>query len=263
MAYDSLRHRSVVFGGADYGPGRPNTNWADTWELQEPVVPDGDGDSVADCVDNCPTVSNPDQADSDHDGSGDACDNTAPQVLAWMSERTHGGGGGDLAITLTASGIPKSEPRRDGIKKILVNFDSAVQAADGSLDTSDVTISDSLGGSYTPTTVSLLNGGLTLSINFNPGLPDQKRYTFELAGKFKAAGVPYPLLTGDTNCEVRGLVGDMNSSGNINLIDVGAVKAKAGAVVSASTCMYDLNCDGNINLIDVGLAKSKYGNTVP
>jgi hypothetical protein len=34
---------------------------------------DADGDGVPDCVDNCPTVANADQADSDGDGTGDAC----------------------------------------------------------------------------------------------------------------------------------------------------------------------------------------------
>jgi hypothetical protein len=34
---------------------------------------DTDGDGVADCVDNCPTQPNADQADSNHDGTGDAC----------------------------------------------------------------------------------------------------------------------------------------------------------------------------------------------
>ncbi|NIQ19451.1 MAG: hypothetical protein GTN95_04450 [Gammaproteobacteria bacterium] len=35
---------------------------------------DGDGDRVPDVLDNCPEVANPDQADNDGDGQGDACD---------------------------------------------------------------------------------------------------------------------------------------------------------------------------------------------
>jgi hypothetical protein len=36
--------------------------------------PDTDHDGVPDAIDNCPTVFNPDQADSNHDGIGDACE---------------------------------------------------------------------------------------------------------------------------------------------------------------------------------------------
>ena len=35
---------------------------------------DSDGDGVPDCVDNCPTVANPDQADSDGNGKGNVCE---------------------------------------------------------------------------------------------------------------------------------------------------------------------------------------------
>jgi hypothetical protein len=37
-------------------------------------LPDRDGDGHEDDVDNCPAVANPDQRDSDQDGTGDACD---------------------------------------------------------------------------------------------------------------------------------------------------------------------------------------------
>jgi hypothetical protein len=35
---------------------------------------DKDGDGIEGAIDNCPGVANPDQADADHDGLGDACD---------------------------------------------------------------------------------------------------------------------------------------------------------------------------------------------
>lgn len=41
---------------------------------EESVPPDSDGDGFPDDNDNCPAVANPDQADNDGDGIGDACD---------------------------------------------------------------------------------------------------------------------------------------------------------------------------------------------
>lgn len=42
--------------------------------LQELGYPDSDGDGITDSRDNCPTISNRDQADSDCDAAGDVCD---------------------------------------------------------------------------------------------------------------------------------------------------------------------------------------------
>ncbi len=45
-----------------------------------PLNSDLDGDGVGDATDNCPAVSNPDQADGDQDGIGDMCDNCIDTV---------------------------------------------------------------------------------------------------------------------------------------------------------------------------------------
>ncbi|HKH21450.1 MAG TPA: thrombospondin type 3 repeat-containing protein, partial [Gammaproteobacteria bacterium] len=40
-----------------------------------------DNDGVADQTDNCPRVANPDQADTDRDGIGDACNTSTRRLL--------------------------------------------------------------------------------------------------------------------------------------------------------------------------------------
>ncbi len=50
-----------------------------------PALIDSDGDGIPNDIDNCPTVFNPDQADTDQDGRGNACDDdddndTVPDV---------------------------------------------------------------------------------------------------------------------------------------------------------------------------------------
>ena len=49
------------------------------------AVADTDGDGIADPLDNCPSVPNPDQVDSDRDGVGDACDLETATTTTTMS----------------------------------------------------------------------------------------------------------------------------------------------------------------------------------
>ena len=56
----------AVDGAGNADPTPAEARWT--------IAPDADGDGVPDAIDNCPHVPNPDQADRDHDGKGDACD---------------------------------------------------------------------------------------------------------------------------------------------------------------------------------------------
>lgn len=56
--------------------------------------PDGDGDGVPDCLDNCPALANPAQADFDGDAVGDICDN-CPWVANADQADLNGNGVGD------------------------------------------------------------------------------------------------------------------------------------------------------------------------
>ena len=54
---------------------------AQTQGCSDPIV-DTDGDGICDELDNCPTVSNDDQADDDGDGFGDLCDTCTDSNLS-------------------------------------------------------------------------------------------------------------------------------------------------------------------------------------
>ena len=75
---------------------------------------DSDGDEVPDPYDNCPTVPNPDQADSDGDGIGDACDLTLDPTATPTATATGSPATATPILTTspTASPTRTTRPRR-------------------------------------------------------------------------------------------------------------------------------------------------------
>jgi hypothetical protein len=53
--------------------------------------PDRDGDQIVDAIDNCPDVPNADQADLDHNHTGDVCEEQKPLALACTGDCNKGG----------------------------------------------------------------------------------------------------------------------------------------------------------------------------
>ena len=71
------------------------------------IAADADGDGVLDGSDNCPTVSNADQADTNNDGVGDACDELTPvgSGVAVSPVVTLPGGSGTTTVELTFANV--------------------------------------------------------------------------------------------------------------------------------------------------------------
>lgn len=169
-----------------------------------------------------------------------------PSITAAVSRKTHGGAG-SFDMDVRASGAV--ECRKNGPTKVIVTFSQPVFGHDG-LDTTDVSLS-----SGTVTGVSI--NGSVLIIDMTD-VADATMLTIGFAGIENQYG-----LAVSGTLTFGSLLGDVNKTKDVNLIDVGAVKAQYGNVVSSSTFKYDLNIDGSLNLIDVGLAKSRYGNIIP
>ena len=99
-------------------------------QIAPPVV-DSDGDGVPDGQDNCPTVSNPNQADKDNDGIGDACDST---------DDTDSDGDGIPDTTdncPNVSNANQADKDNDGIGDACDSTDDTDSDGDGIPDTTD------------------------------------------------------------------------------------------------------------------------------
>jgi len=57
-----------------YNPNQADSNGNGIGDVCDSAAYDNDGDGVNNAIDNCPTIINTNQLDTDHDGIGDACD---------------------------------------------------------------------------------------------------------------------------------------------------------------------------------------------
>ena len=87
-----------ITGGLSGALYNNQANW--TLHVNAASAPDRDGDGVPDSSDNCPNNANPDQADADGDGLGNACDsNTYAPAVATAAVDASGNEGDTLATS--------------------------------------------------------------------------------------------------------------------------------------------------------------------
>jgi hypothetical protein len=168
-----------------------------------------------------------------------------PTILGWSSARTCGGV--VRMITLDATkplGSYTTEPRRNGVQHIIVDFSADVTA---NYHHGQVQISNGLqiDNDY------LINNGQSLQVDVSNSL-DSFCYTVDISQAVTGLAVSPPQ---PTVCGVQVLGGDVNGDGFISGTDVNFLKSKVGQSVTNNE-KFDLNCDGNISGTDVNLVKS-------
>ena len=210
---------------------------------------DTDDDGIPDCLDNCPQAANPDQADSDNDGIGDACD--APSLVSAVSRKSHGTTAVfDVSLPLGGAN-PGIESRKGSTLLVVLTFTKEVQAADGVLD-NEVTLSAGNPPVLTPNGQEILVQA--------EGVPDASCVTVTISGLVDTEDRP---LEGTTQFTMGKLKGDANGDGKTDQSDLEAVRGKIGQTVAQADCQYDVDANSTIDQLDLVVVRGALGRQIP
>lgn len=227
---DPATSRMIIFGGDTTAGAFAN----DTWVLPDSngvgfrlgsrgLITDSDGDGVSDDADNCPSISNSDQKDSNLDGVGDACEtpafrrNTAALIQANLD--------GTTAIEATPLTVAQEPSLADQLSRI-VSF-RVTHGLSGSAAQLTTNLVDSLveAGSVPPLQANQLVSDVSQKV---AGLSD----TIPPATVSQSSPVPNPAGWNNTNVTVTLTASDNAGGSGVKVISLSAMGAQPSPVTA-------------------------------
>ena len=176
-----------------------------------------------------------------------------PTILAWHSAAAHGRSVGEALLEIHDDGN-FSEPRSDGISKLILVFDEPIDPA--SLISVNVAIAG-LDANNAPIDcnsiaigTSTRNGNTEAVITFTPALPDYAKYKVAVSGVTDAVGNP---LAGDADRIMTALIGDVSADRRVNATDLSDVRATRTRLINKNNSgqvRADVSQDGRVNAAD-------------
>jgi hypothetical protein len=144
------------------------------------------------------------------------------------------------------------EPRANGPTTIVFTLNGDI--ADGTIDSNEFTIVNATFGS-----ASISGDQLTLNLT---DVVDQSVVGVTLNGINDTNGNP---VTGDTDAEIRALVGDAKQDRSVGLPDAQGVKMHLGVALdqTSENFLFDLDLNGTIARRDIRVIRANKAHTVP
>ncbi len=179
---------------------------------------------------------------------------TPPEITGWSSAADHTRGVGEVLLAIADDGS-FSEPRADGINKLILSFSEAIDPVSfiptsveiAGLDANNVAVD--LGGVSIAT--SLRADDTEGVITFTPALPDCARYLVRVIG---VTDTESNLLTGDNDRILTALVGDIYEDLYVNVTDHSYTRVARTRLIDPGNIdevRADISLDGRINVIDL------------
>ena len=163
------------------------------------------------------------------------------------------GGVCDMPVDLAAGGTITSEPREGGVTELRIAFDVTPGAPGANpviLEEDATCPSPPSYGPYTgASTTSATVEGNELVLTFTPALENARTYRITLGTEVTSIAAQ--------SVEIRGLIGDVDSSGRTNAIDRSLV-VSAWTSPANFSCETDLDSSGRTNATDRSLAVSSW-----